>query len=48
VPQIEKFLTEKKNVLIIVGAAHLPGEDGLPTLLAEKGYKLERVSYVMP
>ena len=48
VPQIEKFLTGGKNVLVIVGAAHLPGEDGLLTLLAEKGYELERVSYVMP
>ena len=48
VPQIENFLTEKKNVLVIVGAAHLPGEDGLLTLLAEKGYELQRVSYVMP
>jgi uncharacterized protein YbaP (TraB family) len=48
VPQIEKFLTEEKNVLVIVGAAHLPGEDGLLALLAEKGYELERVSYVMP
>ena len=48
VPQIENFLTEEKNVLVIFGAAHLPGEDGLLTLLAEKGYELERVSYVMP
>ncbi|MDH5776023.1 MAG: TraB/GumN family protein [Nitrospirota bacterium] len=48
VPQIEKFLTEDKNVLVIVGAAHLPGEDGLLVLLKAKGYQLERVSYVMP
>ena len=48
VPQIEEFLTEEKNVLVIVGAAHLPGEDGLLNLLTEKGYELERVSYVMP
>jgi len=48
VPQIEEFLTEEKNVLVIVGAAHLPGEDGLLHLLTEKGYELERVSYVMP
>ncbi len=48
VPQIEKFLTEEKNVLVIVGAAHLAGKDGLLTLLKEKGYELERVSYAMP
>ncbi len=48
VPQIEKFLTEDKNVLVIVGAAHLAGKDGLLTLLQNKGYELERMSYVMP
>jgi uncharacterized protein YbaP (TraB family) len=48
VPQIEKFLTEDKNVLVIVGAAHLAGEDGLLALLKAKGYELVRVSYVMP
>lgn len=48
VPQIEEFLTEEKNVLVIVGAAHLPGEDGLLHLLTEKGYELERVSYARP
>lgn len=48
VPQIEEFLTEEKNVLVIVGAAHLAGVDGLLALLTEKGYELERVSYVRP
>ncbi len=48
VPQIERFLTEDKNVLVIVGAAHLAGEDGLLVLLKDKGYELERVSYAMP
>ncbi len=48
IPQIENFLLEDKNVLVIVGAAHLVGDDGLVALLTEKGYELERVSYVMP
>jgi len=48
VPQIEKFLTEENNVLVIVGAAHLAGEDGLLVLLKDKGYELERVSYARP
>ncbi len=48
VPQIEEFLTEEQNVLVIVGAAHLVGEDGLLTLLKGKGYDLERVSYARP
>jgi uncharacterized protein YbaP (TraB family) len=48
IPQIETFLQEDKNVLVIVGAAHLPGKDGLIALLTEKGHQLERVSYAMP
>jgi uncharacterized protein YbaP (TraB family) len=48
VPKIEKFLKDTKNYFVIVGVAHLAGEDGLLALLKEKGYELERVSYVMP
>jgi uncharacterized protein YbaP (TraB family) len=48
IPQIEEFLKEDKNVLVIVGAAHLAGEYGLLNLLTEKGYELERFSFVMP
>ena len=48
IPQIENFLLEDSNVLVIVGAAHLVGDDGLVALLTKKGYELERVSYVMP
>jgi uncharacterized protein YbaP (TraB family) len=48
IPQIEGFLKEDKNVLVIVGAAHLAGDYGLLNLLTEKGYELERFSFVMP
>jgi hypothetical protein len=48
IPQIETFLKGDKNVLVIVGAAHLAGKDGLIALLKEKGYSMERVSYAMP
>jgi uncharacterized protein YbaP (TraB family) len=48
VPQIESLLNEDKNVLVIVGAAHLAGEDGLIALLTGKGLQIERVSYAMP
>ena len=48
IPKIEKFLKDTKNYFVIVGVAHLAGEDGLLALLKEKGYELERVSYVMP
>ena len=47
-PQIEEFLTEDKNVLVVVGAAHLAGEDGLLVLLENKGYTLERFAFAMP
>jgi hypothetical protein len=48
VPQIASFLKEDSNVLVIVGAAHLAGEDGLIALLTTQGYQIERVSYAMP
>jgi len=48
IPQIESLLKEKANALIIVGAAHLAGKDGLLALLTEKGHHIERVSYAMP
>lgn len=41
-PQVETCLTEKAGCFIVVGAAHLVGPDGLPTLLAKKGYKVSQ------
>ena len=40
VPHVENCLKEKAGCFIVVGAAHLVGSDGLPTLLANKGYKV--------
>lgn len=40
VPHIESCLKEKTGCFIVVGAAHLVGPDGLPTLLGKKGYKV--------
>jgi hypothetical protein len=40
VPRVEACLTEKRACFIVVGAAHLVGPDGLPTLLTKKGYKV--------
>lgn len=40
VPHVETCLKEKAGCFIVVGAAHLVGPDGLPTLLAKKGYKV--------
>lgn len=36
-------LLEKGNVFIAVGAAHLPGEDGLLRLLEAKGFRIEMI-----
>ena len=40
IPHVETCLKEKAGCFIVVGAAHLVGPDGLPTLLAKKGYKV--------
>jgi len=40
VPRVEACLKEKRACFIVVGAAHLVGPDGLPTLLTKKGYKV--------
>ena len=44
-PQVEKRLTESKSedTLVVVGALHLLGEDGLVEQLRGKGYTVERV-----
>jgi hypothetical protein len=39
-PHVEACLKEKAGCFIVVGAAHLVGPDGLPVLLAKKGYKV--------
>lgn len=40
---IEAMLADNEANLIIVGAAHLAGEEGVPTLLEQAGYTVERV-----
>lgn len=38
IPHVETCLKTKSGCFIVVGAAHLVGPDGLPALLAKKGY----------
>lgn len=39
-PHVERCLTENAGCFVVVGAAHLVGKDGLPALLAKKGFKV--------
>jgi len=42
-PHMEQALQEKEPVLIVVGALHLLGKEGLVTMLKEKGYVVEKL-----
>src|SRR5581483_2129731 len=41
-PEIEKLFARPTPSLVVVGAAHLVGPDGLIALLTAKGYRLEQ------
>jgi len=43
VPQIEQFLKQDGDVLVVVGAAHLVGKQGVIELLKARGYELEQM-----
>jgi uncharacterized protein YbaP (TraB family) len=40
IPEIEKFLATDRDVMFLVGAGHLVGEDSVVDLLREKGYEV--------
>jgi uncharacterized protein YbaP (TraB family) len=46
VPEVEKALQTDKDILFIVGAAHLAGEGSLIEMLRKKGYELEQITTV--
>jgi uncharacterized protein YbaP (TraB family) len=41
-PKIEKYLQSEHNVMVVVGAGHLVGKDGLLELLRKEGYAIEQ------
>ena len=41
-PQIEKVLAGGQDAMVVVGAAHLVGEEGVVNLLRQKGYTVEQ------
>ncbi len=42
VPKLEQLLKAEKDVLVVVGAGHMIGKEGVVDLLAKKGYKVEQ------
>ena len=40
IPHVEACIKQNSGCFIVVGAAHLVGPDGLPTLLSRKGYRV--------
>lgn len=45
VPQIQAMLDEPGTTLVVVGALHLIGEDGVPALMQSRGVRFERVGH---
>ena len=42
-PKLEEFTQGSKNVIVIVGAGHLVGKEGVVELLRKKGYKVTQL-----
>jgi uncharacterized protein YbaP (TraB family) len=41
-PKIEALFARPRHALVVVGAAHLVGADGLVAMLRAKGYTVEQ------
>lgn len=42
-PKIEKLLDQDENYIVVVGAGHLVGKEGIIALLKEKGYSVDQL-----
>ena len=42
-PKVESYLSQNENYLVVVGASHLAGKDGLIEMLKAKGYSVEQL-----
>ena len=42
-PKLDALFSRKGRSLVVVGAAHLVGPDGLLALLKAKGYRVEQI-----
>lgn len=43
IPQIEQLLRGRDDVLVVVGAAHLVGDESVVSMLRERGYRVEQL-----
>jgi len=43
IPKLGKLFNGKESTFVVVGAAHMIGEYGVPTLLSKAGYKVTRI-----
>jgi uncharacterized protein YbaP (TraB family) len=43
IPKIEKLFDGRHDTLVVVGALHLPGPDGVVKMLQARGYSVERI-----
>lgn len=42
-PKIESYLSQSENYMVVVGAGHLAGKDGIIEMLKAKGYSVEQL-----
>lgn len=43
IPQIDRMLQDADTEFVLIGAAHIVGDNGLLDLLAQKGYEINQL-----